>query len=109
MIYQVNEIDNAKSGILKCRMGMADMLDKVSLESALAGFDIVISSANGYMKENLKVDLIGNKNQIEVSKSHNIKKFIFKYCSLVLTSSFSLSCKTFFWTRIRFSKNVSLL
>jgi uncharacterized protein YbjT (DUF2867 family) len=56
---------------------IGDMLDRDSLTSALDGIDIVISSANGYMKENLNADLVGNKNLIEIAKIKNIKKFIF--------------------------------
>jgi uncharacterized protein YbjT (DUF2867 family) len=43
----------------------ADLLDRDSLETALKDIDIVVSSANGYMKESLEMDLIGNKNLIE--------------------------------------------
>ena len=55
----------------------ADMLDPDSLEKALDGVDIVISSANGYMKESLDADFQGNKNLIEASAKANIKRFVF--------------------------------
>ena len=54
----------------------ADMLDRNSLSIALKDIDIVVSSANGYMKETLEADLIGNKNLIEIAKENNIKRFV---------------------------------
>lgn len=55
----------------------ADLMDSNSLDEALKGIDIVISSANGYMKESIQTDYIGNKNLIEASQKAKIKRFIF--------------------------------
>lgn len=55
----------------------ADMMDPASLDAALQGVDTVISSANGYMKETLDADFIGNKNLIEAAARANIKRFVF--------------------------------
>jgi putative NADH-flavin reductase len=54
----------------------ADLLDRESLSNALKDIDIVVSSANGYMKESLEMDIIGNKNLIELSKNNNVKRFV---------------------------------
>ena len=54
----------------------ADLMNRDSLDAALKDIDIVVSSANGYMKESLEMDLIGNKNLIELSKKNNIKRFV---------------------------------
>lgn len=42
-----------------------DMMDPASLDRALQGVDVVVSSANSYMKGNLDTDFQGNKNLIE--------------------------------------------
>ena len=54
----------------------ADLLDRESLSNALKDIYIVVSSANGYMKESLEMDIIGNKNLIELSKNNNVKRFV---------------------------------
>ncbi len=54
-----------------------DMMDPNSLNAALQGVDVVISSANGYMKETIEADFIGNKNLIEAAARANIKRFVF--------------------------------
>lgn len=55
----------------------ADMLDTESLDVAMQNVDIVISSANGYMKESLDADFQGNKNLAEAAARANIKRFVF--------------------------------
>ncbi len=68
---QVLPLENSKVEWVK-----ADLLDRDSLSIALKDIDIVVSSANGYMKETLEADLTGNKNLIELSKENNIKRFV---------------------------------
>ena len=41
-----------------------DLMDPVSLDAALKGVDVVVSSANGYMKETIEADFQGNENLI---------------------------------------------
>lgn len=54
-----------------------DMMDPTSLDTAFQGVDTVISSANGYMKETIEVDFVGNKNLIEAAARANVKRFVF--------------------------------
>ena len=54
-----------------------DMMDPASLDVALQGVDVVISSANGYMKETIEADFLGNKNLIEAVARAKIKRFVF--------------------------------
>ena len=54
-----------------------DMMDPTSLDAALKNVDVVISSANGYMKETLETDFLGNKNLIEAAARAKIKRFVF--------------------------------
>ncbi len=54
-----------------------DMMDPTSLDAALHAVDTVISSANGYMKETIETDFIGNKNLIEAAARANVKRFVF--------------------------------
>jgi len=54
-----------------------DMMDPASLDKALENVDVVVSSANGYMKGNIAVDFQGNKNLVEAAARSKIKKFVF--------------------------------
>jgi uncharacterized protein YbjT (DUF2867 family) len=54
-----------------------DMMDLASLDAVLAGVDIVVSSANGYMKESIKTDFQGNRNLIEAASRAKVKRFVF--------------------------------
>ena len=54
-----------------------DMMDPVSLDIALQGVDVVVSSANGYMKETLEADFTGNKNLVEAAARARVKRFVF--------------------------------
>jgi uncharacterized protein YbjT (DUF2867 family) len=54
-----------------------DMLDRASLDAALKGVDVVVSSANGYMKETIEADFQGNKNLIEEAARAGVKRFVF--------------------------------
>jgi len=54
-----------------------DLMDPASLDAALAGVDVVVSSANGYMKESLEADFQGNRNLIEASARAGVKRFVF--------------------------------
>ena len=54
-----------------------DMMDPVSLDAALQGVDVVVSSANGYMKETLEADFTGNKNLVEAAARARVKRFVF--------------------------------
>lgn len=54
-----------------------DMMDPASLDRALQGVDIVVSSANSYMKGNLDTDFQGNKNLIEAAARAKVGKFVF--------------------------------
>ena len=54
-----------------------DMMDPASLDAALQGVDVVVSSANGYMKETLEADFAGNKNLVEAAARARVKRFVF--------------------------------
>lgn len=54
-----------------------DLMDLASLDAALQGVDVVISSANGYMKESIAADFQGNKNLIEAAARAGVKRFVF--------------------------------
>lgn len=54
-----------------------DMMDPASLDHALQGVDVVVSSANSYMKGNLDTDFQGNKNLIEAAVRANVGRFVF--------------------------------
>jgi uncharacterized protein YbjT (DUF2867 family) len=54
-----------------------DLMDPASLDAALKGVDVVVSSANGYMKETIKADFQGNKNLIEAATRARVKRFVF--------------------------------
>ena len=54
-----------------------DMMDPASLDAALEGVDVVVTSANGYMKETLAADFEGNRNLIEAATRAGVKRFVF--------------------------------
>jgi uncharacterized protein YbjT (DUF2867 family) len=54
-----------------------DMMDPASLDRALHGVDVVVSSANSYMKGNLDTDFQGNKNLIEAAARAKVSRFVF--------------------------------
>lgn len=54
-----------------------DMMDPASLDAALKGVDVVVSSANGYMKETIDADFQGNKNLIEAATRAGVTRFVF--------------------------------
>ena len=54
-----------------------DMMDSASLDAALQDVDVVITSANGYMKETIEADYQGNKNLIEAVARAGIDRFVF--------------------------------
>jgi len=54
-----------------------DLMDPASLDAALKGVDVVVSSANGYMKETIDADFQGNKNLIEAAARAGVKRFVF--------------------------------
>ena len=54
-----------------------DMMEPASLDRALQGVDIVISSANGYMKESIEIDFQGNRNLIEAAAKARVGRFVF--------------------------------
>lgn len=54
-----------------------DMMDVASLDAALKGVDVVVSSANGYMKETIEADFQGNRNLIEAAARARVKRFVF--------------------------------
>lgn len=54
-----------------------DMMDPASLDAALEGVDVVVTSANGYMKETLAADFQGNRNLIEAATRAGVKRFVF--------------------------------
>jgi uncharacterized protein YbjT (DUF2867 family) len=54
-----------------------DMMDPASLDRALLGVDVVVSSANSYMKGSLDTDFQGNKNLIEAAARANVGRFVF--------------------------------
>ncbi|WP_236016024.1 SDR family oxidoreductase [Brucella endophytica] len=54
-----------------------DMMDPASLDRALQGVDVVVSSANGYMKGSINTDFQGNKNLAEAAAEANVGRFVF--------------------------------
>ncbi|RWP08867.1 SDR family oxidoreductase [Mesorhizobium sp.] len=54
-----------------------DMMDPASLDRALQGVDVVVSSANSYMKGSLDTDFEGNKNLVEAAARANVGRFVF--------------------------------
>jgi uncharacterized protein YbjT (DUF2867 family) len=54
-----------------------DLMDPASLDRAMQGVDVVVSSANGYMKETIAADFQGNKNLIEAAARAGVKRFVF--------------------------------
>ena len=54
-----------------------DLMDPTTLDAALKGVDVVVSSANGYMKETIEADFQGNKNLIEAAARVGVKRFVF--------------------------------
>ncbi|UVC12828.1 SDR family oxidoreductase [Mesorhizobium onobrychidis] len=54
-----------------------DLMDPASLDRALQGVDVVVSSANSYMKGSLDTDFQGNKNLIEAAARANVSRFVF--------------------------------
>ena len=54
-----------------------DLMDPPSLDAALKDMDVVVTSANGYMKETIEADFQGNKNLIEAATRAGVKRFVF--------------------------------
>ncbi len=54
-----------------------DMMDPASLDLALEGVDVVVSSANGYMKESIETDFEGNRNLVEAAARAKVQRFVF--------------------------------
>lgn len=54
-----------------------DLMDPITLDAALKDVDVVVSSANGYMKETIEADFQGNKNLIEAAARVGVKRFVF--------------------------------
>ena len=54
-----------------------DMMDPASLDRALQGVDVVVSSANSYMKGSLDTDFQGNRNLIEAAARAKVSRFVF--------------------------------
>lgn len=54
-----------------------DLMDPASLDAALRGVDVVVSSANGYMKETIEADFQGNRNLIEAAARAGVSRFVF--------------------------------
>ena len=52
-------------------------MDPASLRAALDRLDVVVSSANGYMKESIETDFRGNKNLIQEAWRAGVKRFVF--------------------------------
>lgn len=52
-------------------------MDPASLDLAMNGIDVVVSSANGYMKETIAADFAGNRNLIEAAARAGVKRFVF--------------------------------
>jgi uncharacterized protein YbjT (DUF2867 family) len=76
---QANVAVRAMSRRAKVEPGwvQADLMDPASLDAALVGVDVVITSANGYMKETLAADFAGNRNLIDAAVRAGVKRFVF--------------------------------
>lgn len=53
-----------------------DLMDPDSLDAALEGVEVVVSSANGYMKETIAADFEGNRNLIDAAARAGVKRFV---------------------------------
>jgi len=70
-----NNNNNNENNIEWC---VADLMDPISLDKALENVDVVISSANGYMKESINTDFQGNKNLVDAaSRCKSLQRFVF--------------------------------
>jgi uncharacterized protein YbjT (DUF2867 family) len=54
-----------------------DMMDPASLDLVLQDVDVVVSSANSYMKGSLDTDFQGNRNLIEAAARAKVSRFVF--------------------------------
>ena len=55
----------------------ADLMDPASLDRALQDVDVVVTTANGYMKETIAADFVGNRNLIDAATRAGVKRFVF--------------------------------
>lgn len=69
--------DSSRSAGSNVQWVKADMLSPESLEHALKGVDVVVASANGYMKESIAADFLGNRNLIDAASKAKVKRFVF--------------------------------
>lgn len=65
------------AGVAGVEWVRGDMMDPASLDRALQGVDVVVSSANSYMKGSLDTDFQGNKNLIEAAARAKVSRFVF--------------------------------
>jgi uncharacterized protein YbjT (DUF2867 family) len=79
MAGQSDVVVRAMSRRAKSETGwvQADLMDPASLDRVLRGVDVVVSSANGYMKETIAADFAGNRNLIEAAARAGVKRFVF--------------------------------
>lgn len=65
------------AGVAGVEWVRGDMMDPASLDRALQGVDVVVSSANSYMKGSPDTDFQGNKNLIEAAARAKVSRFVF--------------------------------
>jgi uncharacterized protein YbjT (DUF2867 family) len=76
-VYAMSRKDPPSGGNANITWVRGDMMDPASLDRALQGIDVVVSSANGYMKESIEIDFQGNKNLVEAAARARVGRFVF--------------------------------
>lgn len=66
----------AKKGSDGVEWVVGDMMKPETLDKAMQGVDVVITSAAGYIKESIKTDFIGNRNLIDAAKRCGVKRYV---------------------------------
>ncbi len=83
VMYRLQQVPNITLKAMSRRANPApswvqgDLMNPISLDAALHGVDVVVSTANGYMKETIAADFAGNRNLIDAAVRAGVKKFVF--------------------------------
>lgn len=67
---------NKEEGGAGVQWVVADMMQPATLDAALGGVDVVVTTANGYMKESITADFEGNRNLVEAAARAKVKRFV---------------------------------
>jgi len=76
-VYAMSRKSQSSGGYANVEWVRGDMMDPASLDRALEGVDVVVSSANGYMKESIEIDFQGNKNLVEAAARAKVGRLVF--------------------------------